>query len=279
MKEKVQLKAWSVVASAIGILISFYSFLFVDPKLHIFFVPLGAYIVITSMSIPFYIFFKKKKEIESNFPIFLRDVAQECEAGATLPMAIQSASKGSYGLLTDEIQKMVYQLSLGVNVDVALKNFGERWDILSIKRSITSILEAEKAGGNLFMTLNSIAKSVYILEDLKKERKSMSQSFVATSYVIFFILVAVLLVLLRILNSFVSAVSTGDFSSMGMGSSLSIDSYLRVFQELIIIQGIFTGLAIGKTADGDIAAGILHTAILSSIGFFAFTILVKLFVL
>ena len=174
---------------------------------------------------------------------------------------------------------MVYEISLGINADQALKNFGKKWNITSINRSITSVLEAEKAGGNLFKTLNSIAKSVYILEDLKKERRSRSQSFVATSYVIFLILVAVLLVLLRILNSFVAAVSVGDFASSGMGTTMNIQDYFRIFQYLVIIQGVFTGLAIGKTSEGSVAAGVIHTIALSSIGFFLFTIIVNLIIL
>ncbi|UCD03573.1 MAG: type II secretion system F family protein [Candidatus Woesearchaeota archaeon] len=271
---------WKVVGPAVlGLIISFYSFLFTSPDLQLYLIPLGLYILMTSVSVPFYIFHKKKKDIEKNFPVFLRDVAQECEAGATLPIAIRSASTGSYGLLTNEIKKMVYEISLGINVEQALRNFGDRWNIPSIKRSITSILEAERAGGNLFKTLNSIAKSVYILEDLKKERRSRSQSFVATSYVIFLILVAVLLVLLRILNSFVVAVSVEDFSTIGMGSNISITEYFRIFQYLIIIQGIFTGLAIGKTSEGSVAGGIIHTIALSSIGFFLFTIIVNMIIL
>lgn len=279
MVEGVKFDLKAILPGFGGALISFYSFLFAPPEMQLYLVPLGLYILMASLAIPFYSFHKKRKDIEKNFPGFLRDIAQECEAGATLPVAIRSASSGSYGSLTNEIKKMNYEISLGINAEQALKNFGDRWNIISIQRSITSILEAEKAGGNLFKTLNSIAKSVYILEDLKKERKSRAQGFVATSYVIFLILVAVLLVLLKILNSFVVAVAVEDLSAIGMGSNISIAEYFRVFQYLIIIQGVFTGLAIGKTSEGNIIGGLIHTIALSSIGFFLFTIVVNMIVL
>lgn len=269
----------SVAVGGIGVILGVYSFLFLSPAIRMYFVALGAYIAILAFGAPFYFLYQKKREIESNFPVFLRDLAQECEAGATLPDAIRSASEGDYGLLTEEIKKIVYQTSLGVSVEEALKRFSERWDIPAIQRSVTSIIEAEKAGGSLFKTLNSISKSVYALEDLKKERRSKSEGFLATSYVIFFILVGVLLILLKILNSFAATASLGQFSSGILNLGMNVENYVRIFQELIVIQGFFTGLAIGETTEGDIKAGIIHMGILSSVGFFLFTIIVNFLIL
>ena len=59
-----------------------------------------------------------------------------------------------------------------------------------------------------------------------------------------------------------------DISELGLagglfhGESLSIDEMTRLFLYLLIVQGFFAGLTIGKLAEGNIKAGIKHSFIL-----------------
>lgn len=278
MKENVKIGPYQVIFVALCIGVIFYTLFFL-PDLIFYVLPIAGYGAALAIGVPFFLHFRKKKSIEKNFPIFLRDIAQECEAGATLPQSIRAASKGSYGALTDEIKKMVYQLSLGVNVEKTLRDFSNRWNITTINRSITSVLEAEKAGGKLYKTLNAVANSVYLLEDLKKERRSQAQGFMSSSYMIYFILIGVMFVLIRILNSFSTAATDLAMGETVLNLAVDIKQYVLIFQELLFIQGAFTGLAIGQTGEGDFKAGIIHAIILSSAGLFVFTLLVNMLVL
>lgn len=278
MKETAKIGKYQVIFVLLAIGALFFSIFFLQ-NIAIYIIVGVIYLVSTILALPFISHFKKKKSISKNFPIFLRDIAQECEAGATLPQAIKSTAEGSYGELTEEIKKMVYQLSLGVTVEKTLLDFSNRWNIVTVNRSITSILEAEKAGGSLYKTLNSVANSVYLLEELKSERRSQAQGFMSSSYMIYFILIGVLFVLIRILNSFSGAATDLAMGETVINFAIEIKDYVLIFQELLIIQGIFTGLAIGQTSEGDFKAGLIHALILSSIGFFSFTLLINLFML
>ena len=260
---------YSTLGIILGILIIIYS-LSLSGFYKNYLIFLAIYIIIFSIVLPVYYSYKKKKEVEYYFPIFIRDVSQECEAGATLPQAIKAISKGDYGLLTDEIKKIVYQISLGITIEKALKNFSEKWDIPSIKRSISSIIEAEKAGGNLPKTLYNVSQAISMVENLKKERKSKIKSFTSTVYILFFILISILVILIKIINSpFLNNI----FPNLIIAS---LDNYSLLFQKLIVIQGIFTGLIIGKVSERDIRAGIIHASILSIVGFILFTILIRI---
>ena len=48
--------------------------------------------------------------------------------------------------------------------------------------------------------------------------------------------------------------------------------FVELFRSLIVIQGLFAGLAIGKMAEGKLVAGIKHSLVLIVFGYSAFVI-------
>ena len=56
---------------------------------------------------------RKISKIDKIFPDFVRDIASSRRAGMTFTRAILFTSKGNYGLLTPEIQKIAQQISWG----------------------------------------------------------------------------------------------------------------------------------------------------------------------
>jgi hypothetical protein len=66
------------------------------------------------------------KAIERRLPDFLRDVAEAGRFGMTLAEAIVVSSRGRYGKLTPEIEKMAAQIRWGVPATEALRLLTER---------------------------------------------------------------------------------------------------------------------------------------------------------
>ena len=83
-------------------------------------------------------------KIEERLPDFLRDVAEAGRFGMTLPDAIVVASKGRYGLLTDEIKKMASQLEWGVPVATAMRLFEERVPTPLVQRVVSIVTRAQR---------------------------------------------------------------------------------------------------------------------------------------
>ncbi|MCG7841064.1 MAG: hypothetical protein MIO87_04025, partial [Methanomassiliicoccales archaeon] len=83
--------------------------------------------------------FKKTREIESRLPDFLRDVSEGGRFGMTLAESIKVSSRGRYGSLTPEIQRMAAQIDWGVPATDAIKLFIDRVDTPLVRR-MTSIV-------------------------------------------------------------------------------------------------------------------------------------------
>ena len=63
----------------------------------------------------------------------------------------------------------------------------------------------------------------------------------------------------------------GELGGVGSGSSVSSEELARPLLFMLIIQGIFSGLAIGKLSEGKIKAGIKHSFILTITAFLVAT--------
>lgn len=238
---------------------------------------IGALVVIGPSMVLKYREYKRTNEIERRFPDFLRDVTEGTKAGMTLPKAIKEASEGEYGALNPYVEKMASQMDWGVPFDEVLERFANSVGSDSIRRSVTTIIETHRSGGNVSEVLEVVAESVTDMERIKKERKSHVYSQMITGYTIYFIFLGVMIGLQRFLIPSL-AMEGGAEMAVGGGSGLGMDKlaviYEDMFQNLVIIQGFFSGLAIGKMSSGSIMAGLHHVLVLVVIGYTAFFVFI-----
>jgi archaeal flagellar protein FlaJ len=218
---------------------------------------------------------KKQLEIDEMFLEFSRNLAESVNTGTPISKSIINMSKKNYGSLTPYIQKLANQISLGIPIHQALENFG--YDVGSpvISRAIALIMEAERAGGEIDYILDSVAKSIAEVEKLKKERKASIYNLVVQGYIIFFIFIGIMLVM-----EFKILPLTGDFSGLGSitnlgsvnsltntpsssGGGVSPEQFSAPFLYLLLTQGIFTGLTIGKLSEGSVKSGVKHSFVLA----------------
>lgn len=217
----------------------------------------------------FSIALESKIEIENNemFLEFSRNLAESVKSGTPISRSILNVKSKYYGHLTPHVQKLANQISLGIPVKDALKVFASDINNKTITRAINLISEAEKAGGQIEQILDSVAKSVAETEKLKKERRAAIYSLVVQGYIIFLIFIVIMLVLqfkiLPMASDF-GDMSTGDMEGFegigaGGGAKFSADELASPFLYLLLSQGLFAGLIIGKLAEGSIKPGIKHS--------------------
>jgi len=217
-------------------------------------------ILITVLS-PIIIEYKKYKinqEIEQRFPDFLRDIAENMRAGMTLPQAVIATKKTNYGLLDPYLDRMAVQIDWGVPFDKILVTFAKgKTDV--IKRTVSVVDEAIRGGGNIANVLDSVSRSVMEVNNLRKERMSSTYSQMLTGYVIFFVFLGVLVSLQKFL------IPGMNFSTSGFSGTMV--SYGILFRQMILIQGFFSGLVIGKMSEGKMIAGLKHSIALMVVGY------------
>jgi flagellar protein FlaJ len=250
----------------------------------IFFFIMGIGVVIGVFPFIFSLMTESRKEKENNemFLEFARNLAESVKAGTPISKSIINVRTKYYGTLTPYIQKLANQISLGISVKESLNTFAGDVNSPSVTRAIMLISEAEKAGGKIEDILDSVAKSVSEIEKLKKERRSAIYNLVVQGYIIFFIFIVIMLVMeFKILPMAVDfgGVTPGDASEFadlgffggGGGAGFTPEELSQPFLYLLLAQGFFTGLVIGKLAEGRVKQGLKHSFIMMIVAFLVTT--------
>ncbi|HIP90372.1 MAG TPA: hypothetical protein EYH22_02355 [Candidatus Nanopusillus sp.] len=205
-----------------------------------------------------YIFKKLKEyleeeEMENNFPIFLRDLAQYLEIGQPLPVALKSIKENNYGKrLNYEIRKMLSEMEFGLTFIEAFERVAKRTKSEKIKKTIYSIIEAERYGGDIKGLLENLSRSLEELIEIKKERISKLKNFMLVYYGIFIsFLISIVLIIYFIKRFF------GEFTTPELLKQFKTVTYVLIF-----LNAVFTGLVIGKVSTGKAISGITHSIIL-----------------
>lgn len=212
------------------------------------------------------------KKLEENFTMFLRDFTEAVRGGMTIPFALKHVSRNDYGPLSKYVRKMSAQLDWGIPLHTILSKFSEKCESKLIARTISSVVESHTYGGNLIDVMEALSATVVEVERLRAERRLFMQSQMMTGYIIFFVFLGVIIGLEKFLIPSLAAV--GAEAPLPGVAAISPEvmtaEYKIVFRNLIIIQGIFAGLIVGKMAEGEIVAGIKHSVLLVLIGSLVF---------
>lgn len=214
------------------------------------------------------------EEIETRLPDFLRDVAEAGRFGMTLPDAIITASKGRYGLLTDEIKRMASQLEWGVPVATALTLFEERVPTPLVRRVVSIVTRANEAGGNVADVLTMVARNAREDQLNFEARKITMLTYVTVIYISFFVFLFTILILAAdFLPAMISAGQSVASSSVGAGGSSAVSlqfqfvpSLFLAFLVAVIAHAVGDGIMAGVLHNARISDGMRHATILLIVG-------------
>jgi flagellar protein FlaJ len=264
-----------VIYIFIGVFILIINFVFVGPTLPIL-VPIinviGGLIVIVPPLLIFYKEYTRKKEIEQQFIIFIRDLTDSIDSGMTLPLALEHCSKRDYLSLTPYVNELASQVNWGIPFKRALQTFTKKIGSKTITRAVNTIIEAYKVGGKISDTLNAIGTSLVTIERIKRERTASVRGQIATTYLIFFVFIFILVVLQIFLIPALTPKTEIPGIALGESVAIPTEIFTQSFIRFIFIQGFFSGLATGKMAEGSLIAGIKHSILFIIIGYTIFSL-------
>jgi len=266
---------WKIIGISIGaliVLIAILLFVFhkIDNKTLYFTAGLGVIIG----SVPLFIYLliqgRREKDIEQMFLEFSRDLVERVKSGTPINKSIINLRTKDYGSLNVHIDKLANQISFGIPVKEALEIFAKDINNAIISRAIGLIREAERSGGKIELILESVTASLSQIDKLKKERKAAVFNLAVQGYVIFLIFIAVMLIMeFRILpiTEQIGGLGTinlnsGNFMDSPVASANPIANISHLFLYLLLVQGFFAGLIIGKISEGSVKAGLKHSFVL-----------------
>jgi len=231
---------------------------------------------------------RRIREIEERIPDFLRDVAEGGRFGMTLAKSIVSASKGRYGKLTPEIQRMAYQIQWGVSATQALALFSDRVDTPLVNRVSALIIKASTAGGNVADVLELVAVDTKETHLMMRERRASMQAYTSVIYIAFGVFVVTVLILqatflaeMAKTAEAAAAVQASSSGSLGGGAiqGTTIDASLipaikDVYYYAAIVHAFGDGVLAGVISAGKFSAGLLHAFAMTAGAFLMLRVLV-----
>jgi len=257
---KLTKKHWVGIIAGL-VIIGISSVFFWGQKLFFFLVVLSMIIIAMPFVIGVVLEGGRRKKIERRFLEFIRDLVENVKSGTPISKSIVNLRKRDYGVLSYNVEKMANQISMGIPLTIALRNFARDADNDVIDRSVNLISEAEKAGGDIETILESVASSVNQIDDLKKERKSAVYNLVVQGYVIFIVFIVIMLVLQYMIMPWTTDISKVEGTSLNVQPIVEAQ-FATPLLILLLVQSLFTGLVIGKIAEGSVRYGIKHSFIL-----------------
>jgi flagellar protein FlaJ len=217
-----------------------------------------------------YMTYKKTKEIEEMFIIFLKDFVESIRGGMTIPNALKSVSMNDYKALTAYVKRMSAQMNWGIPAEKVFLNFSKVSNSKLIGRIISSVIESHRFGGNLAQSFEALSKTSMEVERLRAERRLYLNSQMMTGYIIFFVFLAVIISLGKFLIPNLAEASSSTIQ--GQSSPVTVAEYKEIFRNLIVIQAFFAGLIVGKMSEGAAIAGLKHSFFMVFVGIAAFVI-------
>ncbi|HDM66872.1 MAG TPA: type II secretion system F family protein [Thermoplasmatales archaeon] len=218
-----------------------------------------------------YLHHRRIRKIDSIFPDFVRDLAAARRAGMTFTNAILFTSKGNYGLLTKEIQKIAQQISWGSSVEEALESFANRINTKAVRRTVSLIIEASKSGGNVADVLDVAAEDAREIKILEGERRVGMASYVIVIYVGMYVFLAIIAILSGVfIPTLTSGSSAGLASALGSRKLVSTEAITSVFYFATLVQAVGTGLVAGVFEDGHLESSVKHIFIMVFSGWLLF---------
>ncbi len=273
-----EFRAKDLIGIGIAVAVIAVGRIYLDPK---YFALVAGFAIISGI-LPILLRIIKENKIahekEEMFLEFSRNLVESVKTGTPISKSIINMANKNYGALTLHVKKLSNQISLGIPLSIALKVFADDANNRSISRSLTLIGQAERAGGEIGEILEAVADAVNMTDKLKKERKSVISSLVSQGYIIFIVFIIIILVLQFQIVPMVSGIG-GVGGSLGIGSNIgSVDvlnsqsDIANAFLYLILVQGFFTGLTIGKLAEDNFKSGLRHSFSLMFLSFIISTV-------
>ena len=214
-------------------------------------------------------------EKEEMFLEFARNLVESVKTGTPISKSILNVKDKSYGVLSENIKKLANQIAMGITLNRALQTFSHDVDNKTISRSLTLISQAEKSGGEIGGILESVTEAVSMSDKLKKEREASISTLVVQGYIIFFVFIVIILVLQYQILPLLTGIAPVTGSGLGAlgggigggGNEISNQEVSSSFLYLLLVQGLFTGLVVGKLSADNMKAGVKHSFILMLLAF------------
>ncbi|MEA1993480.1 MAG: type II secretion system F family protein [Euryarchaeota archaeon] len=204
-----------------------------------------------------YFEFRRIERYEELFPDFLADISSSVDSGMSVPQAIAICAKRDYGILTDEIKKIHRLITWGVPFEDVFKKFSFYIKSPFIEKFVYLIIEANRSGGDIREILSAASKNSRQLKEIERELKGDIAPYMIIMYMVFGLFLG-----MAVLLFYAFIVPMSEMEAGGMIQGISLEGYRTLFFRLLLIEGLFNGLIMGKIMNGKVISGLKHSIVM-----------------
>ncbi|MGV8169402.1 MAG: type II secretion system F family protein [Candidatus Nanoarchaeia archaeon] len=121
--------------------------------------------------------YNRTKEIDLNLPDYLILVSTNLKGGLSFEKSLWNAIKPEFGILSEEMGMVSKKVMTGSDISEALKEFAEKYDSPSVKRTIDLILGEIQSGGQIAKVLDQTIESLRKTRTIKEEMAANTLMF------------------------------------------------------------------------------------------------------
>ncbi len=119
----------------------------------------------------------RTRQAENILEDYLRYVVENLKGGLSFEKALWSSIKPDFGVLAEEIHLVTKKVMTGTDLDVALKEFTEKYDSPLLKRSFDIIIESLRGGGSISDIIEDLTNELSNMKELKQELVTTNLSY------------------------------------------------------------------------------------------------------
>ena len=215
---------------------------------------------------------------ESKLPNLIRDIIEANKSGMPYLKAVEYTATLRYGVLSDEVKRMVARMKLGDPFEDAIMGMARRIGTPLAYRTAILLIEVGRHGGKIQEMLEEVYSHIRELQDLLADRKRQITPYIFVFYAAFGIYLFTVAVLFMTFFSQAQALTPmagipGAFP-MAM-AEINPERYHIWFYHMGAVEAIVGGFVIGKIGEGKSVAGVKHMLVMLFINFITFTFLIS----
>ena len=176
---------------------------------------------------------KRLRKINNQLGDTLTVLSNSLKAGHSFFQAVDSVSRELTGPMADEFAKLQKEISLGVNIEMALENMVKRVGSDDLELMVTAVLIQRQIGGNLAEILDNISETIRQRIQAKGEIKTLTAQGRMSGWII-----ALLPFFLAVAISMISPEHTKTLITDPLGIIMIIIALVMEFMGILLVRKI-----------------------------------------
>ena len=211
--------------------------------------------------------FRRRLEVERVLPDYLRLVAINHRSGLNLDAALLQSNRKSFGLLAEEMERVIKQSRVSGDLAAALENLGKRFDSKLLTQTFKSLAISVRNGSNVSQLLDDMVDNIQNMRLLRKDLVANVQNYIIFILVSGLIIMPSMLALSAQMNDTISTIkqdfegidlSESQLSMLNLGDpgGASPQNYLIYVIFLLTTNSLFVALLLSAIKYGNVKQNI-----------------------